>query len=269
MQDIAGKAAFITGGASGIGLAIGRALAQAGAKVTLADIDQAQMDKVAGEFPEAFLVRLDVRDRDAWKAAKAAAEAQFGPVDILVNNAGIGPDGRPFAEMDPAAFDRVIAINMTGVFNGVSTFAADMQARGRGHIVNTSSMAGLMINPTLGAYTVAKFGVVGLSEVLRAELAPHGVGVSVLCPGLIETRLGETTTAAGSERPTGASRSQSARGLDAAIVGERTLDAIRNDELYILTHGEYRRFVARRSEALLAAFDRTPESTALAASRGL
>jgi NAD(P)-dependent dehydrogenase (short-subunit alcohol dehydrogenase family) len=265
MQDIAGKAAFITGGASGIGLAIARSLAEAGARVTLADIDQAQLDKVTPTLPEAFGVRLDVRDRAGWQAAKAAAEARFGPVDILVNNAGIGPDGRPFAEMDPAAFDRVIAINLTGVFNGVSAFAADMQARGRGHIVNTSSMAGLMINPTLGAYTVAKFGVVGLSEVLRAELAPHGVGVSVLCPGLIETRLGETTLAAGSERPQG-NRSVAARGLDAAIAGQRVLDAIRNDELYILTHGEYRKYVARRDEAILAAFDRTPESTALAES---
>ena len=267
MQDIAGKAAFITGGASGIGLAIGRALAGAGAKVTLADIDQAQLDEVTPTIEGAFGVRLDVRDRENWKTAKAAAEARHGPVDILVNNAGIGPDGRPFAEMDPAAFDRVIAINLTGVFNGVSAFAAEMQARGRGHIINTSSMAGLMINPTLGAYTTAKFGVVGMTETLRMELAPHGVGVSVLCPGLIATRLGETTVAAGSERVQG-TRSFAQSGLDATIVGERVLDAIRKDDLYILTHGEYRKYVARRDEAVLAAFDRTPESTALAAAHG-
>jgi NAD(P)-dependent dehydrogenase (short-subunit alcohol dehydrogenase family) len=264
MDNVRGAHAFITGGASGIGLSIGQALARAGAKVTLADIDQTQMDKVAAEFPQALLVRLDVRDRDQWKAAKAEAEARFGPVDILVNNAGIGPDGRPLAQMEPESFDRLIAISLTGVFNGVWAFAGEMQARGRGHIVNVASMAGVMINPTIGAYTTAKFGVMGLSETLRVELKDSGVGVSILCPGRIETRLSETTRAAGSEHP-GGSSSVSAKALDAGFVGDLVVDAIRNNELYILTHGEYAKYVNRRGEALAAAFARTPDSTTYAA----
>jgi NAD(P)-dependent dehydrogenase (short-subunit alcohol dehydrogenase family) len=102
--------------------------------------------------------------------------------------------------MDPASFDQIIAINLTGVFNGVSAFAADMRSRGRGHIVNTSSMAGISrAMPGTGAYTASKFGVVGLTETLREELAPHGVGVSVLCPGMIGTPLMENTRALGGQ----------------------------------------------------------------------
>lgn len=262
MQDIAGRAAFISGGASGIGLAIGRALAAAGAKVTLADIDQAELDRVVPTVPGAFGVRLDVRDRVGWGAAKAAAEAANGPTHIAVNNAGIGPCQNPFADMDPEDFDRVIAINLTGVFNGISAFAADMRARGCGHIVNTASMAGLMANMNLGGYTAAKFAVVGISEVLRKELEPHGVGVSVLCPGLIQTRLGETSLALGNKPRERTVQSASAAGLEADFVGERVVAAILSNDLYILTHGEYRPIIAKRGEVLLEAFDRTPASTA-------
>lgn len=263
MQDLKGAAAFITGGASGIGLSIARALAAEGVKVTIADIDQAQIDKVLPEIPGAFGVKLDVRDRAAWQAAKAAAEAVNGPTDIVVNNAGIGPCQNSFADMRAEDFDRLIGINLTGVFNGINAFAADLRARGRGHVVNTSSMAGLMTYARLGAYTAAKFAVVGMSEVLRKEMAPHGVGVSVLCPGLIETRLGETSQAMGNppRDPDSPVRSASAKGLDATFVGERVAAAIKADELYILTHGEYGPIVGERGAAIVAAFAATPPSS--------
>jgi len=255
-----GQVAFVTGGASGIGLAIAQALGARGVAVMLTDIDPQQMTRAAAEFPgrcETFT--MDVRNRDDWEAAKQACEQRLGPVDIVVNNAGIGPDGRSLAEMPASHFDQVIAINLTGVFNGIHSFAAAMQARGRGHIVNTASMAGLTAGPNLGAYTAAKFGVVGMSEVLQKELAASGVGVSVLCPGLVATRLGETSTALGVDRKTG-NLAGTASGIDPAMVGERTVAAIEANDLYILTHGEYAPMVAKRSQRLAEAWAKTPVS---------
>jgi NAD(P)-dependent dehydrogenase (short-subunit alcohol dehydrogenase family) len=261
MREIDGRIAFVTGGASGIGLAIAASLIEAGARVMIADLDPVVLDKVVANLgPQAASVRLDVRDRDGWATARATVEERFGPVDILVNNAGIGPDGHTLADMDPIAFDRVIAIKLTGTFNGIATFGAGMRDRGDGHIVNTASMAGLMASAKLGAYTASKFGVVGLSEVLHAEMAPHGVGVSVLCPGLVRTNLGETTTAAGSDR-IHAKRKTTDEGIDPAIVGAMVVDAIRENRLHIVTHGDYRGHVAARMDRVLAAFDGVPMRT--------
>jgi short-subunit dehydrogenase len=136
-----------------------------------------------------------------------------------------------------------------------------MRDRGDGHIVNTASMAGLTASPRLGAYTAAKFAVVGLSEVLAAELGPYGVGVSVLCPGLVETRLRETTLASGHDVITLREGTGAPRGIDAAIVGDLVVGAIRTRQLYIVTHGEYRQAVADRMAAVVAAFDDVPHRT--------
>src|SRR5699024_4587493 len=117
---------------------------------------------------------------------------------ILVNNAGIGFNGRDVVDMDPETFDLIVAIDLTGVFNGVSAFGADMRARGGGHIVNTASVMGLTAGaPGRGAYSAAKSAVIAMSEALRAEMAPHGVGVSVLCPGLVKSNLDTNTTRLG------------------------------------------------------------------------
>lgn len=258
MERIKGRTAFITGAASGIGLAIAQALAEQGARIVLADIDGDRLARLVERLGDnAMAVRLDVVDRQAWADAKQAVEVRFGPVDILVNNAGIGPDGRALADMDPASFDRLVAIKLTGTFNGIHCFAAGMRDRGDGHIVNTASMAGLITSARLGAYTASKFAVVGLSEVLRAEMADHGVGVSVLCPGLIATRLGETTEKAGSER-IALRNSQAAEGLDAALVGPMVVAGIRANRAHIVTHGDYRSHVAARMARVLSAFDDVP-----------
>jgi NAD(P)-dependent dehydrogenase (short-subunit alcohol dehydrogenase family) len=262
MQQFDGRVAFVTGGASGIGLAIATSLIAAGSRVMIADLDPVVLEKaVTALGPQAASVKLDVRDRDGWAAARIAVEERFGPVDILVNNAGIGPDGYPLADMDPTAFDRVIAIKLTGTFNGVATFGAGMRARGDSHIVNTASMAGLIALPNLGAYTASKFAVVGLSEVLREEMAPHGVGVSVLCPGLVRTNLGETTTSAGSERIHAVpvdSPAATDRGIDPAVVGKIVIEAMRENRLHIVTHGDYREQVAARMDRVVGAFDGVP-----------
>src|SRR5688572_4540235 len=163
--------AFITGGASGLGLGIADVLVERGLRVTLADIDRQELADVLPQRTQAYRGQpLDVRDRVAWASAKAEAEADFGPVDILVNNAGIAPIGRELADEAPDTFDLVIEVNLTGVFNGIATFAPGLRARGRGHIVNTASLAGLIVNtPGFGTYAIAKFGVVGMSEQLRVE----------------------------------------------------------------------------------------------------
>jgi len=255
--DINGKIALVTGAASGIGFAVAQALAAEGSRVILADIDGDELVRAAAAIPGAETIVLDVTNRDQW----ALARERFGTIDILVNNAGIGPDGFALADMDAESFDRIIRINLTSVFNGISTFAAAMRDRGSGHIVNTASMAGLTASPRLGGYTAAKFGVVGMSEVLRAEMLPHGVGVSVLCPGYVATRLAETTGKAGSPVPSATMSATTATPLDAAIVGQMVVDAIRSGKPLIVTHGQYRSAVENRLKNVAAAFDGVPAST--------
>jgi NAD(P)-dependent dehydrogenase (short-subunit alcohol dehydrogenase family) len=251
MEIAAIRHALITGGANGIGLAIGQALAARGVRVTLADLDADGLAQATGETIRSQL--LDTRDRDGWAVAKAEAEAAFGPVDLLVNNAGIGPNRSEFADMVPESWDRVIAINLTGVFNGVSAFAADFRARGRGHIVNTASMAGLSAGrPTLGAYEAAKFGVVALSETLRAEMEPHGVGVSVLCPGYVATNLGVTTARLGFEDREAAAMPPSE--VSPEDVATCVLAGIEANLAYILPHPDRWDSVEPRHEAIRAAF---------------
>lgn len=256
--------AFITGGASGIGLGIAEALANRGLAITIADIDRETMDQVVAAHGEKWRGQhLDIRNREGWQTAKAEAEAAFGPVDILVNNAGIAPNGQSFAAMDPASFDLIVAINLVGVFNGISAFAAGMAERGRGHIVNTSSQAGLTPSmPGVGAYTAAKFGVTGMTENLRIELAPQGVGVSLLCPGYVETNLTANTaklTATKRELPAGLVPQSS---VTPAAVGEMVAAAIAADQLYILSHPGVWKSMAGRIEALRAACAQRDQASA-------
>lgn len=249
--------AFVTGGASGIGLGIVDAMARRGLRVTVADIDAETLARVVAERGEAVRgVVLDTRDREGWARAKAEAESAFGPVDVLVNNAGIAPNGREFADMDPESFDRIVAINLGGVANGVFAFAADMRARGRGHVVNTSSQAGLTASvPGVGAYATAKFGVTALTEALRQEMAPHGVGVSLLCPGYVATNLAETTRKVGGEiRQYAGSMPPSTITPD--DVGEMVAAGIAADEPVIVTHTRVWRSVEPRFTAIREACER-------------
>jgi NAD(P)-dependent dehydrogenase (short-subunit alcohol dehydrogenase family) len=256
MQLSEARHAFVTGGASGIGLGIAGALANRGIAVTIADINEdALAEVVAGRGNSFRGVVLDTRDREAWQRAKAEAEAASGPVDILVNNAGIAPNGKGFAEMDPESFDRIIAINLTGIYNGVWAFTADMAARGKGHIVCTSSQAGLMTTVTgVGAYSAAKFGVTAIGEALRTELAPQGVGVTVLFPGYVQTNL-----AANTERVGGDIRKYSnvvmPIEVTSAEVGEMVAEAIEQDAPYVITHKDVWPGVERRMDAIRAACD--------------
>jgi NAD(P)-dependent dehydrogenase (short-subunit alcohol dehydrogenase family) len=252
MQLSAAKHAFITGGASGMGLGMAEALARRGIAVTIADINAQALAAVVGTRAGLHGVVLDVCDRDNWARAKTEAEAKFGPVDILVNNAGAPPDGKKFVELDPAVFDRLVAVDFTGVLNGIQAFAGDMQARGTGHIVNTASMVGLTSGiPGMGPYCAAKAALVSMSESLRVEMAPYGVGVSVLCPGAVATPFTRSEIREGFTASAG--RPEVKR-IDVSVVADCVLRGIETDEPYIVTHPEHMASIEQRAVAIREAF---------------
>ena len=192
MERIDGKTAFITGGARGIGLGIARAFAHEGAKLALVDIDEAALNAARAELGERTSVGtfvLDVRDREAYARVADETEAQLGPVSILCNNAGVA-GGAGVTHMTYEQWDWVLGINLNGVINGIQTFVSWMiERKVPAHIVNTASAAGLVGERSNILYGTSKFAVVGLSEALRPELERFGIGVSVLCPGPVNTSI--------------------------------------------------------------------------------
>jgi NAD(P)-dependent dehydrogenase (short-subunit alcohol dehydrogenase family) len=257
MELAQARHAFVTGGASGIGLGIAGALADRGIPVTLADINEEALAQAVAARANSFrAVVLDTRDREGWQRAKAEAEAALGPVDVLVNNAGIAPNGQPLAGGDPESFDRIIAINLTGIYNGIWAFAEDMAAHGRAHIVCTSSQAGLtpVEIPGVAAYSAAKFGVTALAESLRAELAPQGVGVTVLYPGYVPTNLGANTIRIGGDVRKYTDFTMPVE-VTPADVGEMVADGIEKNAPFVVTHKDVWPGVEKRMLAIKAACD--------------
>jgi NAD(P)-dependent dehydrogenase (short-subunit alcohol dehydrogenase family) len=191
-----GKSAIVTGGASGIGKALGARLLGLGAHVVLADIDGDGAEEAATELaitvqdrPGSIVgTQLDVRDRDAVRALVQDVAAKRASLDLLFNNAGLAMGG-PTEDMPGVYWDRIIDVNITGVVNGVLAAYPVMLDQGNGHIINTASGAGLLAAPFVAAYAMTKHAVVGLSLALRPEGAAHGVRVSVLCPGMVETPI--------------------------------------------------------------------------------
>jgi len=274
--EFVGKAAFVTGGASGIGLALGRAFAEAGCKVMLADIEKAALDaavaSLSGSGQEVRGIVCDVADTASVDAAAEATFSAFGKVHILCNNAGVGARGG----IDHIALDNwrwVLDVNLMGVVNGVRAFLPHMRAHGEGsHIVNTASMAGVMTSHQgFAPYPASKYAVVGMSEGLAVELKPFGIGVSILCPGIVRTSILESArnrpqrygppTPVDTSNPLYDRVAERVRtGMGPAEVARRVVAAIRNDELYVFTHPEMRGAVEERFQAILAAFDRAAAS---------
>src|ERR1700686_3205972 len=195
MHDIAGKTAFVTGGASGIGLALGRAFAEAGMKVVLADIETDALATAVRSLhdlgSEVRGIPCDVTDPDSVeRAAKASYEA-FGNVHVVCNNAGVaGGSGIDSISLDDWRW--VLDVNLMGVLYGIRTFLPHIRAHGEGgHIVNTASMAGMDSGLGFSSYAASKFAVVTMSEGLAMQIKPFGIGVTVLCPGYVRTRIGE------------------------------------------------------------------------------
>ena len=196
MNDLRGKTAVVTGGASGIGLGIAGALTGAGMRVAIADVEDTALERarasLAGSAGDVLAVRVDVTDREALAAAADRVEEAFGTVHVLCNNAGVLVGGS-IDEMAYADWDWVLGVNVRGVINGLQTFLPRIAAHGEGgHIVNTASLAGMSTARGMSVYTASKFAVVGLTEALRADLADSGIGVSVLCPGVVDTNIFES-----------------------------------------------------------------------------
>jgi NAD(P)-dependent dehydrogenase (short-subunit alcohol dehydrogenase family) len=255
------KHAFVTGGASGIGLGIANALAEAGLNVTIADINEEALENVVATRANQFRgVKLDTRDRDNWKRAKEEAEKVFGPVDILINNAGIAPHGKDLADTSFESFDTLIDINLIGPANGAMAFAADMRARGKGHIVSTSSSVGLTaFGAGIGVYSMAKFGVTAMSYALRQDLAPHGVGVSVLCPGMVATNLHKNTVLIGGESNDDPAKKPAAT-TTADEIGQMVISAIENNEAVIVTDKGFWQVVEHQIAPIKAACELRDQS---------
>src|SRR5947209_16615085 len=196
MRELAGKTAFVTGGASGIGFALGRAFAQAGMKVMLADIETGALTaaiKMLHEFGANVRGTVcDVSDCDSVERAANATFEAFGNVHVVCNNAGVAAAGG----IDNISLDNcrwVLDVNRMGVLHGIRSFLPHIRAHGEGgHIVNTASMAGMNSGLGFSPYVASKFAVVGMSEGLATQLKPFGIGVTVLCPGFVRTGIGES-----------------------------------------------------------------------------
>jgi NAD(P)-dependent dehydrogenase (short-subunit alcohol dehydrogenase family) len=268
MEDVKDRVAFVTGGASGIGFGIVKALLEAGAKVAIADLRPDHLEEakksLAAHDNRILCIEVDVTDREAMARAADAVDAAFGRVDILVNNAGIGIEG-PFAEASYADWDFGIGVNLGGVVNGLMTFVPRIRAGGRGgHVVNTASLAGMVQMPSFMAiYATAKAGVIALTEAMRDDLAGDGIGCTVLCPGPVRSRIHEL----GRNRP---ARFQASNAFTAAAeklgkrqvselwmapeeVGRMVLDAILDNVLYVITQCEWRGAVQARHDQIMAA----------------
>ncbi len=231
-------------------------------KIVLADVDAPTLQESALDLrargADVMTVVLDVTDREGWAQAAREVPERMGPVQLLVNNAGVSTFGIAFDEISPELWDKVIAINLSGVYNGMHYFLPGMRDVGSGHIVNTASMAGLIGYPTLAPYCASKFAIVGLSEGLHAELAQSGIGISVLCPGRVRSRLRSTSRAV-CGLPEADVPAPLGDGLEAVIdpdeVGRRVLDAVAANELYVITNPEFREAVTDRHMRLLQGFD--------------
>ena len=267
MDQFDNKTAFLSGGAGGIGRALAGTFLDAGMNVVLADLDRDRLDDslVALDAPgRVRAIDLDLTCRDSWSRAADEAERQFGRIHILCNNAGIGGVDPPLGDMPPEDFDLLVAVNLTGVFNGIRTVVNRIRAHGEGgHVVNTASMAGIVPSPLSGAYSATKFAVIGLSETLREQLAPEGIGVSVLCPGKVDTGIGarwrtDRPSARGSAQPPRPVSPN--RGMAPGSVARRVMQAIRQNEFYIITHPEFRPVVEILHAELLEAFGESAEA---------
>lgn len=277
MRDFAGKTAFVTGAASGIGLAMARSFLDRGMNVMMVDVEKAVLEQTMhGLSNYGDRVGHAVADVSVGEEINAAAEraiARFGKVHVLCNNAGVSRAGA-LDDMALSDWEWVIGVNLYGTIHGIRAFVPHMKAHGEAsHIVNTSSIAGVTAQALGGTYATTKFAIVGISEVLRQELEGTGIGVSVLCPGWTKTNMFFN----GRNRPerfggaldvfadpklaerNARYRDAGTRGLDAADLAALVIRAIEENELYIFTQPDRREAVEARYDEIIRGFDAVSE----------
>ena len=265
MQNLKGKTAFITGGASGIGLGIAGALQRAGMNVVIADIRQDHLDAALPVLAggDVLALPLDITDRQAFAQAADAAEARFGKLHVLINNAGVAAMG-PVELASYGDWDWTMGVNLGGTINGIVTILPRILAHGEGgHIVCTASMSGLVPHPGAAIYAASKAGVIALMEAMRGELEPRGVICSAFCPGAVQSNIAkaqETRPAIHADTGYAESDKRRQQGDDhshlymtAEESGERVREGMERDELFILTHREFLPGVRARADAMVAA----------------
>ena len=257
MIDFAGRTAFVTGGANGVGIGIARNLLNQGCKVAIADIREDSIEAALTGLAsrEVMGVQLDVADREAFREAADKVEAELGPVSLLFNNAGVNL----FQTIEDSSYDDwdwVLGVNLHGVINGVMTFAPRMKARALsgevkgGHITNTASMAAFIASGAPGIYNTAKFAVRGLSYSLRHSMYQYGIGVSVVCPGLVKSYIYASDDVRpdalkGEMKPVDRAAVERLAGIhefgmEPDTIGARILDGIRENRANIFTHPDHK-----------------------------
>ena len=252
MQELNGKVAVVTGGASGIGLSMARQFLGAGMKVMIGDVETEALERAVAELKadggEVEGTITDVTDPDQMESLAKAVVARFGAVHVVCLNAGVGGGGLSW-EMPLSTWEWVIGVNMWGVIHGVRAFVPLLVQQGEGHVVNTASLAGLVASPFMGPYNASKHAVVAISETLHHELAMNapGVHVSVLCPGWVKTNIADSTRNRPAHLQTDNAVDSAAgsilrgfleNGMEPDEVAAKVLDAILNDQFWILTHDE-------------------------------
>jgi len=252
MKDFAGRTAFVTGGANGIGIGVVRALLAEGCNVAIADVRADSIERALKslEGKPVMGVQVDVSSRRDLARAADQVEAKFGPVSLLFNNAGVNL----FQTIEESSYDDwdwIMGVNLQGPINGVMTFVPRMIAAGKGgYIVNTASMAAFLAAGVPGIYNTTKFAVRGMSESLRGSLAPHGIGVSVLCPGLVKSYIYASDDIRPDALKAGAKPVDTENvkrlaeihefGMEPDVLAARVLEAMREKRFYIFTHPEFR-----------------------------
>ena len=256
--DFENKVAVVTGGASGIGRATAVAMARLGTDVVLADVNRRRLDEARAEIAalgsRVLAVHCDVAEDASVESLARTALGEMGHVDILMNNAGVVLRGA-LEQISIADWEWCLGVNVLGVVRGIRAFLPHMLARGSGYIVNTASVAGLLALTGEGApYIASKFAVVGLSEALALYARPFGIGVSVLCPGSVDTNLHETGRTVGMSPERAAAETavaatvQGSRLMTADEVAQLVVEGIRGEAFFILADPSHRPILVSRAQ---------------------